>query len=284
MTAFRKDLAYCIQWAMKQCEQSETPKLDAEVLLCHLLNKDRSYLFTWHDQIVADDIWEQFSAFVARRQQGEPVAHILGFREFWSLQLEVSPDTLIPRPDTEILVEHALACLPSGTVRVLDLGTGTGAVALAIASESPDATVVAVEYQANAIELAKRNAQRCNLALDVLHGSWFEPLVEAKAARFDVIVSNPPYIEPDDPHLSQGDVRFEPLSALVAPEKGLADLRHIIDTAPAHLTDGGWLLVEHGYDQGDAVRDLFELAGYQQVKTQQDYGHNDRITLGQFKL
>jgi len=276
-----KTIAQLLQWAVKQLTDSESPKLDAEVMLCFLLEKDRSYLFTWDDKVIDDDVISRFSALITRRQAGEPVAHILGYREFWSLELEVSPDTLIPRPDTEVLVEQALACMPTQACQVLDLGTGTGAIALALASESPQATVTAIEYQQGAAALARRNAKRCGLDVDVLQGSWFEPLKTEQ--RFDVIVSNPPYIEADDPHLAMGDVRFEPLTALVADDDGLADLKHIISRGYQFLTQDGWLLVEHGFEQGAAVRDLFIAADYHQVITHKDYGNNDRITVGQRK-
>ncbi|WP_392340065.1 peptide chain release factor N(5)-glutamine methyltransferase [Moritella marina] len=274
-------IAQILQWAVKQLTDSESPKLDAEVILCFLLEKDRSYLFAWDDKVLDDEIISRFSALITRRQAGEPVAHILGYREFWSLELEVSADTLIPRPDTEVLVEQALACMPTQTCQVLDLGTGTGAIALALASESPQARVIAIEYNQSAAALARRNAKRCGLDVEVLQGSWFEPL--QSGLRFDVIVSNPPYIEAHDPHLAMGDVRFEPLTALVADEDGLADLKHIISHGYAFLNAGGWLLVEHGFEQGAAVRDLFIAADYHQVITHKDYGNNDRITVGQRK-
>ena len=228
MSSTVKTIAQLLQWAVIQLADSESPKLDAEVILCSLLEKDRSYLFTWDDKVMADDIISRFSTLITRRQAGEPVAHILGFREFWSLELEVSPDTLIPRPDTEVLVEQALACMPADACQVLDLGTGTGAIALALASESPQAIVTAVEYQQGAAALARRNAQRCGFDVTVLQGSWFTPLTANQ--RFDVIVSNPPYIERNDPHLAMGDVRFEPLTALVADDDGLADLKHSSST------------------------------------------------------
>jgi len=276
-----KTIATLLQWAAKQLTDSESPKLDAEVILAFLLEKDRSYLFTWDDKVMDDDISKRFSVLITRRQAGEPVAHILGYREFWSLELEVSPDTLIPRPDTEILVEQALVCMPIHACQVLDLGTGTGAIALALASESPQATVTAVEYQPDAAALARRNATRCGLDVTVLQGSWFEPLPANQ--RFDVIVSNPPYIEEHDPHLAMGDVRFEPLTALVAGDAGFADLKHIISQGYQFLTADGWLLVEHGFEQGAAVRALFSAANYHQVITHKDYGNNDRITVGQRK-
>jgi len=281
MSSTVKTIAQLLQWAVKQLTDSESPKLDAEVILCSLLEKDRSYLFTWDDKVMDDDIISRFTALVMRRQAGEPVAHILGFREFWSLELEVSADTLIPRPDTEVLVEQALACMPTQACQVLDLGTGTGAIALALASESPQATVTAIEYQQGAAELARRNAKRCGLDVAILQGSWFEPLQASQ--RFDVIVSNPPYIEEHDPHLAMGDVRFEPLTALVADDNGLADLKHIISQGYQFLTADGWLLVEHGFEQGAAVRALFIASNYHQVVTHKDYGNNDRITVGQRK-
>ena len=281
LTVQVKTIAQLVQWAAALFTASDSPKLDAELLLCHLLEKDRSYLFTWDDKVVADDICQAYAALVNRRQAGEPIAHILGFREFWSLELEVSADTLIPRPDTEVLVEQALAYIPAHNSRVLDLGTGTGAIALAIASECPLAQVTAIEFNPAAKALAERNAKRCQLAIDVRQGSWFTPLTSTEL--FDVIVSNPPYIEAEDPHLSQGDVRFEPLSALVADENGLADLRHIIGRGHDFLVAGGWLLVEHGYNQGDAVRALFAASDYQQISTYKDYGNNDRISVGQRK-
>lgn len=281
MSSTVKTIAQLLQWAVIQLADSESPKLDAEVILCSLLEKDRSYLFTWDDKVMADDIISRFSALITRRQAGEPVAHILGFREFWSLELEVSPDTLIPRPDTEVLVEQALACMPADACQVLDLGTGTGAIALALASESPQAIVTAVEYQQGAAALARRNAQRCGFDVTVLQGSWFTPL--AANQRFDVIVSNPPYIERNDPHLAMGDVRFEPLTALVADDDGLADLKHIISQGYQFLNPGGWLLVEHGFEQGAAVRALFSASDYHEIVTHKDYGNNDRITVGQRK-
>lgn len=276
-----KTIAQLLQWAVKQLTASESPKLDAEVILCFLLEKDRSYLFAWDDKVMDDDIIRRFTALIMRRQAGEPVAHILGYREFWSLELEVSADTLIPRPDTEVLVEQALACMPSHACQVLDLGTGTGAIALALASESPQATVTAIEYQQGAAALARRNVKRCGFDVAVLQGSWFEPLKASQ--RFDVIVSNPPYIDAHDPHLAMGDVRFEPLTALVATDNGLADLKHIISQGYQFLTVDGWLLVEHGFEQGAAVRALFTASNYHQVVTHKDYGNNDRITVGQRK-
>jgi len=220
----------------------------------------------------------QLSALLSRRKAGEPVAHLTGEREFWSLPLYVSAATLIPRPDTECLVEHALARLPATACRILDLGTGTGAIALALASERPDCQVTAVDVMPDAVALALRNAARLGFNnVKIQQSSWFDALV---GQQFDMIVSNPPYIDECDPHLSQGDVRFEPLTALVAAEEGLADIAHIVTVSRQYLTAGGWLLIEHGWTQAEAVRSLFTQAGYERVETCQDYGGNDRLTLG----
>lgn len=267
-------------WLLAELAGGESPRADADVLLCHLLGCDRGYLMTWPERELTPLQHQTLVQWLARRQAGEPVAHIIGVREFWSLPLNVSPATLIPRPDTEVLVEQALARLPATAARVLDLGTGTGAIALAIKSERPHDEVWAVDASADAVALARQNSAQLQLPLTLRHGSWFAPLGDADP--FDVIVSNPPYIDASDPHLGQGDVRFEPLSALVAADEGLADLRHIIDVARLHLAENGWLLLEHGWQQGDAVRQLLADAGYQAVETVRDYGDNDRVTLGRW--
>jgi len=258
---------------------SDSPKLDLELLLCAVLDKSRSYLFTWPDRTLSEEQQHQLEQHIARRLNGEPVAHIVGHTGFWTLQLAVSPDTLIPRPETELLVELALDRLPASGGRIADLGTGTGAIALALASERPDLDVTGCDRIDAAVALAERN--RKNLALTNVHfvqGSWFEPLV----GRFGLIASNPPYIDPEDPHLSQGDVRFEPDSALVADDKGMADIDHIARTAPSFLEPGGWLLFEHGYDQGPASAALLRELGYSDVETVKDYGERDRVTLGRW--
>lgn len=270
--------------ATEQLQQSgsDSPALDAAVLLCHVLAKPRSYLLTWPDKTLEEPVLVSLNALLARRMAGEPVAYILGEREFWSLPLKVSPSTLIPRPDTERLVELALekAALIEG--ELLDLGTGTGAIALALASELPLRRVTGIDLRPEAAELAQENATRLSiLNTQFLQGSWFSPL--ADGTKFALIVSNPPYIEESDPHLNQGDVRFEPKSALVAEENGLADIRYISTHAPRFLLEGGWLLFEHGYDQGEAVRTILRELGYQSVTTEQDYAGNDRVTLGQYQ-
>ncbi|WP_368175700.1 peptide chain release factor N(5)-glutamine methyltransferase [Aeromonas sp. R5-4] len=263
--------------------EGESPRADADVLLCHLLGCRRSYLMTWPERELDAAQQATLQGWLARRLNGEPIAHLVGEREFWSLPLKVSPATLIPRPDTEVLVEQALTRIPQGPCAVLDLGTGTGAIALALKSERPEIDVWAVDRMADAAALARENSAALGLPIEVRDGSWFEPLGEPdrdNTPRFAVIVSNPPYIDGADPHLEQGDVRFEPRSALVADDAGLADIRHIVAHAPAYLLPDGWLLLEHGWDQGEAVRQLLRDGGYREVATVRDYGDNDRVTLG----
>lgn len=263
--------------------EGESPRADADVLLCHLLGCRRSYLMTWPERELDAAQQATLQTWLARRLNGEPIAHLVGEREFWSLPLKVSPATLIPRPDTEVLVEQALTRIPQGPCAVLDLGTGTGAIALALKSERPEIDVWAVDRMADAAALARENSAALGLPIEVRDGSWFEPLGEPdrdNTPRFAVIVSNPPYIDGADPHLEQGDVRFEPRSALVADDAGLADIRHIVAHAPAYLLADGWLLLEHGWDQGEAVRQLLRDGGYREVATVRDYGDNDRVTLG----
>ncbi|SEI56477.1 release factor glutamine methyltransferase [Pseudomonas linyingensis] len=259
---------------------SPSPRLDAELLLAHVLGKPRSYLRTWpeHEPSVAQ--CAAFAALLERRRSGEPVAYLLGQQGFWSLDLEVAPHTLIPRPDTELLVETALALLPGGSVRVLDLGTGTGAIALALASERPAWQVLGVDRVPEAVALAERNRARLKLGnVRFVESRWFAALA---GQRFAMIVGNPPYIAAEDPHLREGDVRFEPASALVAGRDGLDDIREIVAQAPEHLEPAGWLLLEHGYDQGEAVRALFAARGFTAVDSRRDLGGNERITLGRW--
>ncbi|MBA6411354.1 MULTISPECIES: peptide chain release factor N(5)-glutamine methyltransferase [Pseudoalteromonas] len=256
---------------------SESAKLDAQVLLLHILQKPRSYLFTWPEHALSDEQQSQFNVFIQRRLKGEPVAHITGLREFWSLSLEVNATTLIPRPDTETLVEQALEIALPATAKVLDLGTGTGAIALALGSEMPSWQITAVDRVSDAVALATRNQQR--LAINNVHvkqSNWFS---ELHGEKFNLIVTNPPYIESSDIHLNQGDVRFEPLSALVADDCGMSDIKQIITQSRDYLSSNGYLLIEHGFEQGEAVRHFFEKMAFVNIKTVKDLGNNDRVTL-----
>lgn len=261
-----------------QLHDSPSPRLDAELLLAHCLGQNRTYLRTWPERELSPAQEAQFLALMARRDEGEPVAYLLGVQEFWSLPLLVDNSTLIPRPDSELLVHLALERVPSGAADLLDLGTGTGALALALAHERPQAKIVALDYQAAACALARLNSQRLGLAIEVLHSNWFAAL--PPGAVFDVILSNPPYINSQDPHLA--GLAYEPRSALVAADAGLADLRHIISQAAPYLKPGGWLLLEHGWQQGPQVRALLQAQGYSQVASHKDFGGNERVSLGQF--
>ena len=252
---------------------------EAELLLLDVLGRERSWLFAHATDPVDAATEAAFAQLLQRRLAGEPVAYLLGRRGFWTLDLAVTPATLIPRPETERLVELALERLPpERPLRVADLGTGSGAIALALASERPQAQVLATDMSADALAVAAANAQRHALGnVSVRLGPWYAPLA---GERFDLIVTNPPYIAAGDPHLEQGDLRFEPPTALASGADGLDDIRLIIAGAPAHLTAGGWLLIEHGWDQGPPIRALLEQAGFTSVSTEVDLEQRDRVSLG----
>lgn len=269
------------QQLIQRFVQSDTAALDADCLLCAVLSCTRTYLKTWPERELNDTQMAELEQMAQRRVAGEPVAYILGVREFWSLPLEVSPATLIPRPDTECLVEQALAVLsPNGRgEKVLDLGTGTGAIALALKSECLALDVWALDRVPEAIALARRNAARLGYPVNFLVSHWFAELQER---NFNVIVANPPYIDATDPHLQQGDVRYEPSSALVADEHGLADIQQIVTQSSDYLTTGGWLMLEHGCAQAEDVRLLLQSQNFHSVNTYQDLGGRDRVTVGQW--
>jgi release factor glutamine methyltransferase len=252
---------------------------EAEILLAHALGRTRTWMYTWPEHVLTDAEWEAYQQLLARRSKGEPVAHIIGRREFWSLDLAVNAHTLIPRHETEVLVEQALARIPLDAAwRIADLGTGSGAVALAIASERPRCSIVATDRNPAALAVARDNAAHYRFRnVEFREGSWFEPL---HGEHFMMILSNPPYIAADDPHLAQGDLRFEPHSALVSGIDGLEDLRLLTAGAGDYLHSGGWLLLEHGFDQGEAVRQLLSNHGFLDVASVRDALGHERVSLG----
>lgn len=278
-----KTVAQLLADAVAQLVDSESPRLDAEVLLAHALKQSRRFFYA-HPEFEPDDaVVEQFLETLSRRVSGVPIAHLTGTREFWSLPLKVTADTLIPRPDTECLVEQVLDITANRKhLSILDLGTGSGAIALALASEQPTWTVIGVDKIPQAIQLAQENAARLQIGnAQFFQSVWFDALPDLPVPqRFDVIVSNPPYIADDDLHLQQGDLRFEPHSALVAEKNGFADLEQIVLQAKNFLTVDGYLFLEHGWQQAEGVRRLMIDNGFSAVTTMQDYGGNDRVTGG----
>ena len=289
---YKEWLAQAIE-DLAQKNPTENSKIDALVLLQHATGKSRTQILAFDDTEIDEKVRLKLTALLDRRLKGEPIAYILGEKEFWSLPLNVSKGTLIPRPDTEILVEKALQIALEKLqenpphFRILDLGTGTGAIALALASELSSICqkqqisleIIGVDLMPDVVALAQSNAERNKLNVQFLQSRWFENIT----GQFDLIVSNPPYIDAQDEHLRQGDVRFEPLSALVANDAGYADLRHIIECAPVHLKDNGYLLLEHGWKQGEEVRSIFQENHWEMVETVRDYGDNERVTLGFWK-
>jgi release factor glutamine methyltransferase len=264
--------------ASEQLQRSSTALLDAQVLLAHVLHKPRTWLYGWPEARLTPDQLEDFRALCTRREYGEPVAYLTGKRAFWTFELQVSPAVLIPRPETELLVEQALQLGIEMSGKVADLGTGSGAIAIALASARDDWQVYATELSAGAQAVAAANFCAAGLPnLHLLAGSWCEPL---PGADFVLIVSNPPYIDAADPHLAEGDVRFEPRAALVAGAGGLAALQAVATQARDYLVPGGWLLLEHGWQQGGAVRRLLEGLGYTEIRTYRDQGDRERVTAG----
>lgn len=258
---------------------TESARLDAEVLLAHVLQQPRSHFHAWPEKLLPADSREHFDQLLQRRLKGEPVAYLTGEREFWSLALSVNKDTLIPRPETETLVAQALQRIPADRPQLIaDLGTGSGAIALAIACERPHCQIIATDIAAAAIETARHNARQLGILSIAFHtGDWCEPLT---GMQFDMIVSNPPYIAEADPHLLSGDVRFEPRTALAAGPQGMDDLGQIAHCAANHLQAGGWLLMEHGYEQGVLARQLLEDTGFTEVIDYTDDAGLDRVIAG----
>ncbi len=261
---------------------TDSPKLDVELLLAHAINKTRTYLFTWPEKTISSDEFKKFQILFSQRLVGKPIAYILASKEFWGLNFNVNQHTLIPRPDTEILVEETLQKAKNRQgwpphIEILDLGTGSGAIICALKHELPQANATAVDFQAEALAIAKQNALNLQLNIQFKQSDWLSVF---NTEKFHIIVSNPPYIEETDPHLQQGDVRFEPLSALSAKQNGLADIINIVKQAKNFLHPTGWLLIEHGYNQAEQVQTIFQQAGYNEIETKKDYSNQPRITFG----
>ncbi len=280
MTSFT--IKQALRMASHAIAGSDTVQLDAELLLAAVLGKSRTYLYTWPEQVLSPSERSYFESVLERRVMGEPVAYILGTRDFWTLTLRVNRHVLIPRPETELLVETALALVTTQEACIADLGTGSGAIALAIASERPVWKVVATDMSGDALTVASDNASQLNIVnVEFRQGSWCDAL---PPHLFDLIVSNPPYIDAADAHLTQGDLRFEPRSALVAADDGLADIRTLCSQAPQRLKPGGWLLLEHGWTQGPTVAAILQSSGLEAVRTLKDLNGNDRVSLGRRAL
>lgn len=262
----------------EDCDQ-DCAHLETDILLAYCLEKPRSYLRAWPEKVVTEEQQARLQDLVQRRLEGEPIAYLIGNKEFWDIKLYVTPDTLIPRPETEHVVEHALKLLkPHHTSRVADLGCGCGAIGLAIAKHRPGCHITATDISEQALAVARLNQRQLGLQnIDFYQGSWFAALYNK---RFNLIVSNPPYVAEDDPHLQQGDVRFEPLQALIGGPDGLDCIREIINRAPQHLLPGGWLMLEHGYDQSATVKQMMLNAGAEDVWCHTDLSRQERLTMG----
>lgn len=274
------------QQKLKQAGIVDSPKVDAEILLTEVIQKNRSYLYTWPEKLLTTQEQQTFQRFLNTRLTGNPIAYIIGYQEFWGLKFAVNEHTLIPRADTEIIVEKTLFLLkkyPRGSIlplKILDLGTGSGAIICALKHENPNIDAFAIDFDANALKTAKLNAKNHNLNISFSQSNWFSVFEKQPNTTFNIILSNPPYIENQDPHLEQGDLIFEPITALSSGKDGLEDIRIICQQAPTYLAENGWLLIEHGYNQADSVQAILKENSFHDITTQQDYAGNDRVTFG----
>ncbi len=267
---------------------SDSPRLDAEILLAHCLQKPRSYLYTWPERIPEQQQLDEYSTLLQQRFSGQPIAYLIGYREFWGMQLRVTPDTLIPRPETELLIETALHYLTehkdikNQQPNILDLGTGSGAIALALRNELPNANIIATDKSVTALTVAQANARQHQQNTVMFQLSdWFTAIPANK--QFDLIACNPPYVADNDVHLTQGDVRFEPETALTSGPDGLDDIKHIIAHAPSYLAGDGLLILEHGYDQAEIIESMLKQNHYSDVRCLKDLAGNDRISCGHYR-
>jgi release factor glutamine methyltransferase len=270
----------------ENADDSSAARLDAEILLGVAVKQTRTWLYTWPEHIPSLPEQHLYLELIRRRQDGEPIAYLIGRREFWGLRLKINESVLIPRPETELLVEICLAKLNGlELARVADLGTGSGAIALALGSEKPMWEITATDKSNDALALASKNAEALGITnVRFLNGDWTAPVSKLQEKNaYHAILGNPPYIDENDPHLQQGDVRFEPELALISAENGLSDIRIIIHDCVSLLETGGWLMLEHGYQQADQVRQLFTESGYSEIETLRDLSDNERVTIGQIK-
>jgi release factor glutamine methyltransferase len=270
-----------LQWAKQILAQGESPAIDARRLLCHVLQCEPVTLMTYPEKLLSEESLNRYKELVVLREKGNPVAYLIGYRDFWDLRLTVSEKTLIPRPETELLVELVLALELPDNANVIDLGTGTGAIALALGLEKPNWQILGVDFDTAIVELAENNRLSNNIGDNVSfqQSDWFKNVDDQ---AFDLIVTNPPYVEPDSGYLEQGDLRFEPNTALVALDDGFADIKTIIEKSLTRLNINSWLLVEHGFEQGKLIRDILQGEGFMNVKTISDLNDCERITQAQW--
>ena len=281
-TITRLRIAELLQHAEQQMHAFDTAKLDAELLLCHVTKLERSTLYAHPEQILSREVIHAYHALTEQRLAEQPIAYLIGKKEFWSLEFKINEHTLIPRPETECLVEETLKHIPiNEKYRIADLGTGCGAIAISIAKERPQSQITAVDISLDALNVAKENASRLGIKnISFVQSDWYEMLND----RFDLIVSNPPYIKEDDEHLTQGGIQHEPRLALASGHNGLNAIEHIVKGAPERLRNEAWLLLEHGYDQGNEVRVLLNKHRFSDADTKKDYSGQERVSFGKNRI